>query len=130
VEALPGRTVIRLSKSREDIFHGHGGTAFFLTPFLREGHMAAILELVSWEGARMDAGLFGKRLKELRERAGLSQAELARLANLSQKGISNWELGQREPGLAAAVALARALGVEVVDFLEEPKKPRKGRRKS
>ena len=33
----PGRTVIRLSKSRENIFHGHGGTAFFLTPFLR-GH--------------------------------------------------------------------------------------------
>src|SRR5947209_17987381 len=28
-------TVIRLSKSRENIFHGHGGTAFFLTPFLR-----------------------------------------------------------------------------------------------
>ena len=32
-----GRTRIRFSLSRENIFHGHGGSAFLLTPFLR-GH--------------------------------------------------------------------------------------------
>jgi len=89
--------------------------------------MSAILERVSWEGGRMDAGLFGKRLRELREAAGLSQMELSRLSDQSQKAISNWELGQRQPLLPAVVALARALGVGVTDFLEEPKKSRKGK---
>ena len=91
--------------------------------------MVATLEPVLWEGTRMDAGLFAKRLKELRETAGLTQMELARRAGLSQKAVSAWELGQREPLWSHVVALAAAMGVEVAAFLEKPKKPRKGKQK-
>ena len=78
-------------------------------------------------GLDMDAALFGKRLKEMRTEAGLTQMALAKMVGLSQKAVSSWEKDQREPSLANAVALAQALGVEITDFLKPPKKPRKGR---
>jgi transcriptional regulator with XRE-family HTH domain len=50
---------------------------------------------------------------------------LAKRSGLSQKAISSWEVGDREPMLSAVVALAQALGVEITDFLEQPKKRRR-----
>ena len=38
-----------------------------------------------------------QRLKDLREAAGLSQAELARETGLTRKSIINYENGYREP---------------------------------
>jgi transcriptional regulator with XRE-family HTH domain len=78
----------------------------------------------------MDAQLFGVRLKELREGAGLSQKELAARAGLGQRSVSNWEQGIREPVWSNVVALAAALGVDCRAFLEEPgeiSKPGRGR---
>ncbi len=54
---------------------------------------------------------FGERLKVLREKAGLSQAELAERAGISQRAISHWELGKREPLISAVQKLCAALGV-------------------
>lgn len=78
--------------------------------------------------------LFGLRLKELREAAGLTQGALGELAGMSQRAISHYEQGLQEPGWGAVIALADALGVEVGAFLVKPKKkpaagrgrPRKG----
>jgi transcriptional regulator with XRE-family HTH domain len=53
----------------------------------------------------------------------LSQVELAQRAGLSQKAISHWELGDREPGLFAAFALADALGIDLAEFRREPAEP-------
>ena len=68
----------------------------------------------------MDPSLFGARLKELREQAGLSQKQLADRAGLGQKSVSNWEQGLREPSWGNVLALAGALGVEVTAFTQEP----------
>jgi transcriptional regulator with XRE-family HTH domain len=56
---------------------------------------------------------FGLRLRELREKAALTQGQLARKAGLSLPGITKLELGARQPSLPTLLALARALGLDV-----------------
>jgi transcriptional regulator with XRE-family HTH domain len=80
-----------------------------------------------WSG--MDAGLFGSRLRELREAAGMSQAQLAEKVNVKQHAVSQWEHGHREPTLAVVVQLAETFGVTVMEFLEPAKRPRGRKRK-
>ena len=60
---------------------------------------------------------FGHRLRELRDRAGLSQEALAKRAKLSSATISRIELGQSSPNLDTMVALANALGLTVTGLL-------------
>jgi predicted ATPase/transcriptional regulator with XRE-family HTH domain len=66
-------------------------------------------------------GLFGVLLSQCRAAAGLSQEELAELAGLSRRGISNLERGERRlPHPATVRRLADALGLadaERVKFL-------------
>jgi transcriptional regulator with XRE-family HTH domain len=51
-------------------------------------------------------------LRDMRERAGLSQDELAAKSGLSQAQISQLERGQtRNPGVSTLMQLADALGV-------------------
>src|SRR5690349_5739757 len=55
-------------------------------------------------------GAFGALLQEYRAAAGLSQEELAELAGLSRRGISNLERGERRrPDPATVRRLAEAL---------------------
>ena len=56
------------------------------------------------------------RLRQARERAGVSQRELARRLNVSQQSIAQHELGQRQPRPERLRALAVALGVSC-DYL-------------
>jgi transcriptional regulator with XRE-family HTH domain len=58
-------------------------------------------------------------MKELRERKGWSQAELARRAGLTQPYIVMIESGARKnPSLKVLGKLAKALGVEVAALLK------------
>jgi transcriptional regulator with XRE-family HTH domain len=53
------------------------------------------------------------RLRELRKAKGLTQTQLAKLSNVSQPKISEYELGARNldlVSLAVAKRLAKALG--------------------
>jgi transcriptional regulator with XRE-family HTH domain len=68
----------------------------------------------------MDPKVLGARLKELREGVGLTQKELAAKAALSQRAISHWEQGLREPGWSNVLALAEALGVDCLAFQQLP----------
>ena len=77
---------------------------------------------------------FKDLLRELREKEGLTQQQLAKNANIPIGSLRNHEQGQRLPSWPAVVKLARALGVStdvfaVCDELacEEPspKKPAK-----
>jgi transcriptional regulator with XRE-family HTH domain len=82
----------------------------------------------------MSAEWFGARLKELREQRGWSQKEVAVRAGLGQRSVSSWEQYAREPSWSNVVALAEALGVDCLAFLQEPAerpatprgRPRKG----
>ena len=41
--------------------------------------------------------LFSERLRELRIEKQISQSELAKILGVSQRSISSWETGYREP---------------------------------
>lgn len=74
----------------------------------------------------MAATGFDSRLRALRKAAGLSQAELADKTGLNRFGVAKLEQGQREPGWATVIALARALGVTPNDFLPPARSRRPG----
>lgn len=64
-------------------------------------------------------------LREARERSGLSQAELARRADLVQPVISAYETGRREPGLAMLSKLVEATGHHLqIDLVADPDRRR------
>jgi transcriptional regulator with XRE-family HTH domain len=52
---------------------------------------------------------WGKRLREARTRAALSQLALAAAIGVTQPTISKWELGDQCPDEAAKIALAETL---------------------
>jgi transcriptional regulator with XRE-family HTH domain len=59
-----------------------------------------------------------EKLKELRNRAGLSQSELARASGLSLAAIQDYEQDRREPRFPSLVKLAAALGTDCRAFAE------------
>ena len=56
----------------------------------------------------------GALIREARQRAGLSQTELARRAAVAQSVISAYETDRREPGLAMLTKLVEAAGHDLV----------------
>lgn len=52
---------------------------------------------------------FGRRIKEIREKRKLTQAELAKLCNLGESTISFYENGKREPNYEVLMCLAEKL---------------------
>ena len=68
----------------------------------------------------MDSSNFGLRLKELREEARLTQAQLAHKAKLSKAGIADLEQGRREPSWSTVQSLCGALGISCEAFNQEP----------
>jgi transcriptional regulator with XRE-family HTH domain len=65
---------------------------------------------------------FARRLKALREAAGLTQEQLAEAAGLNRYGLAKLEQGVGQPHWPTVLALAKALGVSVAAFAgeEEP----------
>jgi transcriptional regulator with XRE-family HTH domain len=64
-------------------------------------------------------------LRRFRERKGLTQAELGKLARVRQATVSNLENGKgRRVDLDVLERVARALGVKATDLLTETKSRR------
>ena len=61
----------------------------------------------------------GARIRELREGAGLSQAELARRVYVSRQTVGNWEAGRTLADVQSLVLLGQVFGVTVDDLLGE-----------
>jgi transcriptional regulator with XRE-family HTH domain len=61
--------------------------------------------------------LFAERLRVLRRSRGMTQAELARLAEVSVTHLSELENAEIAPGIDLVDRLARALGAAVADLL-------------
>ena len=59
-----------------------------------------------------------KTLKALRERRGLTQAQLAERVDVTRVTIARLEVGMRQPGIDLLEALAKALKVKVTDLLK------------
>lgn len=60
------------------------------------------------------------KLKEIRTRAGLTQAELADAVNVSRKTINTVENGVFIPSTILSLRLARALGTTVEELFQLP----------
>jgi transcriptional regulator with XRE-family HTH domain len=71
------------------------------------------------------AGGFGRRLKQLRESAGLTQEELARAADLSVSFVSKLEQRDLDPAWSTVQSLAAALSVSCEAFNEDAGKQKK-----
>lgn len=56
------------------------------------------------------------RLRQVRDYAEISQAELARRAHCSIGMVGMIEAGQRQPSYSLAERIAAALGCEITDF--------------
>ena len=62
----------------------------------------------------------GNKITNFRKKCKFSQEELADLVGVSQSVISNWESGQSQPPLKHIDLLAKELGVNVEELLDEP----------
>ena len=58
------------------------------------------------------SGRCGKRLRELRERAGLSVEEVAQALGVSYGAVYRWEAGKADPKLDYLPKLARLFGIK------------------
>ncbi|HEV2533329.1 helix-turn-helix transcriptional regulator [Phenylobacterium sp.] len=64
-------------------------------------------------------GLLGRNVRDLRKQQGLSQEELAHLAQMKRSYLSDLERGIRNPTVRALGRLAEALAVEPCVLLRE-----------
>src|SRR5258708_3838299 len=62
--------------------------------------------------------LLGVRIREARERAGVSQEELASAVSKDQRAISDYENGRRKLSVTDLPAFARTFNVPVLYFYE------------
>ncbi len=60
-----------------------------------------------------------ERIAELRKRAGYTQADLAKLLNVDQSAVSQWERGRVKPLKKIQPELARVLNCTVDELLKE-----------
>ena len=60
-----------------------------------------------------------ENIKILRERYGLSQKELGQIAGVSDKAVSTWEQGLKEPRMGAIQKLADYFSLRKSDIIED-----------
>ena len=65
----------------------------------------------------MDAYITGQTIKNLREKKGFTQAELAEKLGVSSKAVSKWETAKGLPDIALIEPLANVLSVSVMELM-------------
>jgi transcriptional regulator with XRE-family HTH domain len=58
-------------------------------------------------------------IKKLRERYGLTQQDLADIAGVTNKAVSAWETGQKEPRMGAIEKIANRFGIKKSNIIED-----------
>ena len=61
----------------------------------------------------------GENIKRIRESSGITQVELSKTSSISQEHISRIENDKFTPNIKTAVLIADALGVSLMDLLED-----------
>ncbi|MBO5779333.1 MAG: helix-turn-helix domain-containing protein [Clostridia bacterium] len=70
---------------------------------------------------------FGNYICQLREKKGLSQADLGKILGVSNKAVSKWETGASYPSTEMMLPLAQALGTTIEELytaVSQSKQPR------
>lgn len=65
----------------------------------------------------MDSYITGATIKNLREKKGITQAQLADLLGVSDKAVSKWETAKGLPDITLIEPLANALSVSVMELI-------------
>ncbi len=65
----------------------------------------------------MDTYITGATIKNLREKKGVTQAELANILGVSSKAVSKWETAKGFPDIALIEPLAKALSVSIMELI-------------
>lgn len=65
----------------------------------------------------MDAYITGATIRNLREKKGLTQAELSEKLCVSSKAVSKWETGKGLPDITLIEPISKALGVSVMELM-------------
>lgn len=65
----------------------------------------------------MDAVRFGRFIAECRKEGNMTQAELARRLNVTDKAVSRWERGVGFPNISTLEPLASALNISVLELM-------------
>ena len=76
--------------------------------------LSKVMSIVSAKHVR-----FGKRIKELRIVAGITQDGLAAKIDMDRSYVGFIERGERNPSLEVVFNIAMALGVKPVDLLKD-----------
>jgi transcriptional regulator with XRE-family HTH domain len=63
---------------------------------------------------------FGQRVRQERQRAGLTLEQLAARSRVSRAALSKTERGQQDPTLQVALRIAEGLGVPIAQLLSTP----------
>ena len=61
--------------------------------------------------------VFGQRMKEIRQKRGLTQVELSQRSGFSQARVSELERGARMPNLVTILRIAAALDCKVAELM-------------
>ena len=67
----------------------------------------------------VEAEIFGKRVRELRLKAGWTQEQLAEAAGITTTYTSDLERGTKVPSLTVVLRISRAFRVSVAELLRE-----------
>lgn len=59
----------------------------------------------------------GLRIRQLRDRAGMSQRQLAKKLSITQPAVVAWEMERCQPRIKKLPAIAKALGVSVEELM-------------
>lgn len=65
----------------------------------------------------MDAKKTGKYISDNRKKQGLSQKELAKKLNVTDKAISKWERGLSFPDISMLIPISEILEISLYDLL-------------
>ncbi|WP_144506665.1 LexA family protein [Bacillus mycoides] len=63
--------------------------------------------------------IIGKNIKKLRDKHNLSQKEFGEIAGVSDKAVSTWEKGLKEPRMGAIQKIADYFGILKSDIIED-----------
>lgn len=97
-------------RNAKNIFSPCENFMFFDFTYCKNSHNVIILLK---EGGN---NMFAQRLKELRKRQGITQIEFAKIFNISNGTIGNWESGNRMPDFNTIQKIADYFNV-TVDYL-------------
>lgn len=70
--------------------------------------------------------MYGKKIKELRFKEGISQLELAVKLNVTQSTVSSWEIERTQPSFEIIEEMTNIFGCSVLDILGEDRSKYKG----